>query len=147
MKQCVTFNISVWSLLIISTKRKTILFNTPFNVFINDVVQEWNASSASSPLILNREVLLAPWRDERPCRWSWTAWRKHFFTMRVVKHWNKLSSKVVDAPCQSVFKRCLDNALNAKLQLWVSPEVGQAVGSDGLRRSLPTQLLCSNSEV
>ncbi|KAK4810891.1 LOW QUALITY PROTEIN: hypothetical protein QYF61_013299 [Mycteria americana] len=41
--------------------------------------------------------------------------RKHFFTKRVVKHWNRLPREVVDAPCLSVFKRHLDNALNTML--------------------------------
>ncbi|KFM01856.1 hypothetical protein AS27_14434, partial [Aptenodytes forsteri] len=41
--------------------------------------------------------------------------RKHFFTKRVVKHWNRLPREVVDAPCLSVFKRHLDNALNNML--------------------------------
>ncbi|KAK4828438.1 hypothetical protein QYF61_026595 [Mycteria americana] len=41
--------------------------------------------------------------------------RKHFFTERVVKHWNRLPREVVDAPCLSVFKRHLDNALNNML--------------------------------
>ena len=41
--------------------------------------------------------------------------RKHFFTERVVKHWNRLPREVVDAPCLSVFKRHLANALNTML--------------------------------
>ena len=41
--------------------------------------------------------------------------RKHFFTERVVKHWNQLPREVVNAPSLSVFKRHLDNALNNML--------------------------------
>lgn len=40
---------------------------------------------------------------------------KHLFTMRVVKYCNRLLSEVVDAPCLSVSKRHLDNALNNML--------------------------------
>ena len=49
--------------------------------------------------------------------------RKHFFTERVVKHWNRLPREVVDAPGLSVFKRHLDNALDNMLSLLVSPEL------------------------
>jgi len=40
---------------------------------------------------------------------------KHFFTERVVKHWNRLPREVVDAPSMSVFKRHLDNVFNIML--------------------------------
>ena len=41
--------------------------------------------------------------------------RKHFFTKRVVKSWNRLPREVVNAPSLSVFKRHLDNALHNML--------------------------------
>jgi len=40
---------------------------------------------------------------------------KHFFTEGVVEHWSRLPGAVVDAPCPSVLKRLLDNALNNML--------------------------------
>ena len=40
---------------------------------------------------------------------------KHFFTERVIKHWNRLPGEAVDAPSLSLFKRHLDNALNNML--------------------------------
>ncbi|KAK4827630.1 hypothetical protein QYF61_019840 [Mycteria americana] len=49
--------------------------------------------------------------------------RKHFFTERLVKAWNRLPAEVVDAPSLSVLKRHLDNALHTTLELLVSPEV------------------------
>ncbi|KFW75760.1 hypothetical protein N305_00615, partial [Manacus vitellinus] len=38
--------------------------------------------------------------------------RKKFFTMRVVRHWNRLSREAVDAPSLEVFKARLDRALS-----------------------------------
>ena len=41
--------------------------------------------------------------------------RKHFFTERVVKHWNRLPREVINVPSWSEFKRHWDNALNTML--------------------------------
>ncbi|KFR12520.1 hypothetical protein N306_04600, partial [Opisthocomus hoazin] len=38
--------------------------------------------------------------------------RKKFFTMMVVKHWNRLPREAVDAPSLEVFKARLDGALS-----------------------------------
>ncbi|KFQ76640.1 hypothetical protein N337_04613, partial [Phoenicopterus ruber ruber] len=39
--------------------------------------------------------------------------RKKFFTMRVMKHWNRLPKEVVDAPSLEMFKVRLDGALGS----------------------------------
>ncbi|KFR04725.1 hypothetical protein Y956_10143, partial [Nipponia nippon] len=38
--------------------------------------------------------------------------RKKFFTMRVVRYWNRLPREAVDAPSLEVFKIRLDGALS-----------------------------------
>lgn len=47
--------------------------------------------------------------------------RKNLLTMKVVKHWSRLPSEVVDVSHLSVFKRCLYAALSNTLKLLVSP--------------------------
>ncbi|KFQ38033.1 hypothetical protein N332_03894, partial [Mesitornis unicolor] len=37
--------------------------------------------------------------------------RKKFFTVRVVRHWNRLPREVVDAPSLEMFRARLDRAL------------------------------------
>jgi len=54
--------------------------------------------------------------------------RKKFFTMRVVKHWQRLPREVVDAPCLETFKARLDGALSNlvwwKMSLLTAGELG-----------------------
>jgi len=38
--------------------------------------------------------------------------RKKFFTLRVVRHWNRLSREAVDVPSLAVFMARLDEALS-----------------------------------
>jgi len=38
--------------------------------------------------------------------------RKKFFTMRVVKHWNRLPGEIVDVPSLETFKARLNGALS-----------------------------------
>jgi len=36
--------------------------------------------------------------------------RRHFFTVRVTKHWHRLPNRVV-SPCLEILKSCLDSGL------------------------------------
>ena len=67
--------------------------------------------------------------------------RKHFFTERVVKHWNRFPQEVVNAPNLSVFKRHLENALHNMLYLLIGSS--HAVELDDHCGSLPTKIFCS----
>ena len=63
--------------------------------------------------------------------------RKKSFTVRVVRHWNRLPCDVVDAPSLETFKVRLDQALGNLTELWCPCSL-QGVGPDGLQRALPT---------
>jgi len=43
-----------------------------------------------------------------------------FFTLRIVRHWNRLPREVVDAPSLEVFKARLDEALSSLVKWKVS---------------------------
>jgi len=60
----------------------------------------------------------------RPPGWSQDVFRldtrKKFFSMRVMKHWNKLPREVVEAPFLEIFKARLDGALSNLVWLKMS---------------------------
>jgi len=59
------------------------------------------------------------------------------FSVRVVRHWHRLPSDVVDAPSLEIVKARLDQALGNLVKLWC-PCPLQAVRLHGPQRSLPT---------
>jgi len=46
--------------------------------------------------------------------------RMNFFTVRVVKHWNRLSREVVESPSLETFKARLDGALSNLIKLKIT---------------------------
>lgn len=48
--------------------------------------------------------------------------RKHFFTERVVRLWNRLPKEMVNVPNLPVFKKHLGNALSNRLYILDTPE-------------------------
>ncbi|KAK4832828.1 hypothetical protein QYF61_025816 [Mycteria americana] len=58
--------------------------------------------------------------------------RKKFFTMRVVKHWNRFPREVVDAPSLETFKVRLAGALSNLIELKMSLLIAGSVGLDDL---------------
>lgn len=40
---------------------------------------------------------------------TWT--RRNYFTVNMMRHWNRFSKEVVDVPCPKVFKSRLEGAL------------------------------------
>jgi len=67
--------------------------------------------------------------------------RKTFFTMRVVKHWNRFPREVVDVPSLEAFKVRLDGALSNLKWLKVPSLLAGEAGLDDLQRCLPTQTI------
>ncbi|PKU47329.1 hypothetical protein llap_2354 [Limosa lapponica baueri] len=58
--------------------------------------------------------------------------RKKFFTLRVVRHWNRLPREVVDAPSLEVFTARLDGALSNLVQWEVSLPMAGGLELDDL---------------
>ena len=58
--------------------------------------------------------------------------RKKFFTVRVVRHWNRSPREAVAAPSLGVFKARLDGALSNLVQWKVSLSMAGGLGLDDL---------------
>jgi len=68
--------------------------------------------------------------------------RKKSFTLRMVRHWNRLPRDVVDAPSPETFKARLDQALGNLMELWC-PCALQGSWTR-LQKSLPTLRFCDS---
>ena len=60
--------------------------------------------------------------------------RKHLFTVRVMKQWNRLPREFVESPSLEIHKKHLNMILGNWLQVALFE---QGVGLDDLQRSLP----------
>jgi len=54
--------------------------------------------------------------------------RKKFFTVRVVKHWNRLPREVLEAPSLETFKARLNGALSNLVELKMSLPTAGGLG-------------------
>jgi len=59
--------------------------------------------------------------------------RRKFFTVRVVRHWNRLLRETVDVPYLEVFKARLDGALSNLVQWQMSLLMAGGMEPDGLQ--------------
>lgn len=77
---------------------------------------DWEMTSLLSAVPWGQEaercVRLYSWEPMAGCRHGTVLYQiRKCLIMRVVRHWNRLLSEMVDVPCQPVLERHLDNAL------------------------------------
>ena len=66
---------------------------------------------------------------------------KHFFTQRVVMHWNRLPKEVVDAPSLEAFKARLDVAPGSLVWWLATLHIAGELKLDGHLWSFSTQAI------